>query len=210
MIIKVFPLGPFGTNLIILGCNQTKEAALIDAPLGACDVAIKEVKKLGLSVKFLLLTHSHWDHIVEAAALKNHFKVPLFIHADDAGNLEHPGSDGLPLPIDIPGISADGFFEDAQEVIVGNLVLKIMHTPGHTPGGVCFYLEEQKTLVSGDTLFKGAIGKLSFATARPALMWDSLKRLAKLPPDTKVYPGHGEPTTIKAEQWIASAKERYS
>jgi glyoxylase-like metal-dependent hydrolase (beta-lactamase superfamily II) len=75
-------------------------------------------------------------------------------------------------------------------ISVGKLQLQVIHTPGHSPGGVCFYLADQKTLISGDTLFRGTIGNLSFPTARPKLMWSSLKRLAQLPQDTKVYPGH--------------------
>ncbi len=89
-------------------------------------------------------------------------------------------------------------------------MIKVIHTPGHSPGGVCFYLPSEKILFSGDTLFRGTIGNLSLPTARPDLMWDSLKKLAALPPETKVYPGHGGPTTISAEKWIAHAKGKFN
>jgi glyoxylase-like metal-dependent hydrolase (beta-lactamase superfamily II) len=100
--------------------------------------------------------------------------------------------------------------EDGQVLAVGEFQIEVIHTPGHTPGGVCFYLKEQKILFSGDTLFQGTIGNLSFPTARPARMWDSLKRLAALPKETRVYPGHGDPTTIGKEQWIANAEDRFN
>jgi hydroxyacylglutathione hydrolase len=208
MILKIFPTGPAQTNSILLGCLQTKECAIIDVPFESTPFLLREIEKHSLNVKMILLTHSHWDHIAEVALLKKKLEVPVLIHSEDAGNLEKPGSDGLPCFIPIIGVRADGFLKDDQVFSIGTLSIRVIHTPGHTPGGVCFYLAAQKVLIAGDTLFCGTIGNLSFPTSRPALMWKSLKRLSKLPLDTHVYPGHGEETTIGAEQWIAHAEEK--
>lgn len=205
MILEVFPSGPADTNAYLLACSQTKQAAVIDVPFDSVDPLLKCAEKLGLSIKMILLTHSHWDHTAEVALLKQKTNAPVYVHQEDAGNLEVPGSDKLPLFLPVVGVKEDGFLTGGQELHVGNLLIQVIHTPGHTPGGVCFYLPNEKVLISGDTLFRGTIGNLSFPTARPELMWQSLKKLALLPRETKVYPGHGGPTTIGEEQWIAKA-----
>jgi hydroxyacylglutathione hydrolase len=210
MILETFCTGPSDTNGYLLACSETKRAVVIDVPFESVDLILKRVEKLGLSVEKILLTHSHWDHTAEVALLKEKTKAPVYIHEEDVGNLEEPGSDRLPLFFPVVGVKADGFLTEGQELHVGNLLMQVIHTPGHTPGGVCFYLPNEKTLISGDTLFRGTIGNLSFPTARPELMWVSLKKLAALPHETKVYPGHGTPTTIGAEQWIAHAKSRFN
>jgi hydroxyacylglutathione hydrolase len=209
MILEAFPLGPAETNAYLLGCSETKRACLIDAPFDSYKVVLKRSKELGLQIEALLLTHSHWDHIAEAALIKEKLNVPVFIHREDAENVKNPGSDRLPMFFSVKGLEPDGFLQDGQVISLGKLTIEVIHTPGHTPGGVCFYLADQKTLISGDTLFKGTIGNLSFPTARPELMWTSLKRLAQLPKETKVYPGHGESTKIGDESWIARAEERF-
>lgn len=210
MILDFFPSGPAETNAYLLSCLETKRAVVIDAPFESCEQLLKRAEELSVKIEMLLLTHSHWDHTAEAALLKGQLNIPIYIHKDDAGNLEHPGSDKLPLFFPIEAVKADFFLSDGQELNVGTLCIRVIHTPGHTPGGVCFYLPNEHVLISGDTLFKGTIGNLSFPTARPHLMWDSLKKLAMLPPETKVYPGHGNPTTIGAEKWIAHAQERFN
>ncbi len=206
MLIESHSFGPAETNTYLVACSETKQAVIIDAPSGSIPWLLKHIKTASLSVQAILLTHSHWDHVADIAALKTQLQVPLYVHKEDAGNVKTPGSDGLPLFFHIDGIEPDGFLEEGQQIQIGNLHIEVIHTPGHSPGSVCFYLKTQKVLFSGDTLFRGTIGSLSLPTARPSLMCTSLRRLAELPQDTKVYPGHGEPTTIGAEQWIARAK----
>lgn len=210
MIVEVLPSGPADTNAYLIACPQTKRAVVIDVPFESTEWILKRAQELSLTIEMILLTHSHWDHTGEAALLKEKLGVPLYVHREDAGNVEKPGSDKLPLFFPVQGVKPDGYLTDGQVLTVGNLRIEVIHTPGHTPGGVCFYFPTEKVLVSGDTLFRGTIGNLSFATGRPHLMWDSLKKLASLPADTKVYPGHGEPTTIGAEKWIARAQERFN
>lgn len=209
MLLEVFSSGPFSTNTILLGCSSTKKAVVFDAPADSSQKILNRIKHHSLHVEKILLTHSHWDHIVDVAALKEALHVPVLIHEADKENLEHPGRDGLPLFFSIEGVKPDGYVQDGQVFTIGKLKIKVIHTPGHTPGSVCYYLEEEKILISGDTLFRGTIGRLNFPTSRPELMWHSLKKLAALPTDTKVIPGHGETTTIGAESWIAEAQKRF-
>lgn len=209
MILEYYPLGFAATNGIILACSKTKDAVLIDAPQGFLKIAQKRVQDLSLNLKMILFTHSHWDHIVDAADLKKEFNTPLYIHKLDAPNLEKPGADGLPLYFPIKGVRPDHYLTDGQELNLGTLKLRVIHTPGHARGCVCFYIilengqengqEDKNILISGDTLFCGTIGRLDLPTSEPEMMGESLKKLAKLPKNTKVYPGHGEPTTIGEE-----------
>lgn len=204
MIIEKFPCGPVKTNCYLLGCSQTKFGAVIDAPFESVQIILKSAEAHGLTIQMLLFTHSHWDHIGEAALLKEATDARVYIHKEDAGNLENPGSDGLNCPFSIKGVKVDHFLEEGESIRLGDLVMSVIHTPGHTPGGCCFYLEKQHALFSGDTLFKGTYGRLDLCTAEPEKMGGSLKKLAELPPETRVYPGHGPHTTIQEEKkWIA-------
>ncbi|MEN9343985.1 MAG: hypothetical protein RLZZ453_772 [Chlamydiota bacterium] len=209
MQIKIFPAGPIGTNVYLLICSKTKQAAIIDAPADCLDWIQSEIKQEGLNVKALLLTHSHWDHIAEAALIKKTLKIPVYVHPEDAGNVQHPGTDQLPLLFPISPCSVDGFLTDKQHLLIGNLDIEVIHTPGHSAGSVCFYLQKEHVLFSGDTLFEGTIGRINFPSSRPALMWSSLKKLAALPSETIVYPGHGDSTTIGQESWIQDPQKRF-
>jgi glyoxylase-like metal-dependent hydrolase (beta-lactamase superfamily II) len=209
MIIEVFPSGPVETNAYLVGCPATKRAMIIDAPFDSADLILQKAADLDLHIEALLLTHSHWDHTAEAALLKQKAQIPIYVHQEDAANVFYPGSDRLPTLFPITGVQPDQFLVDGQKIALGKLSIEVIHTPGHTPGGVCFYIEQEQVLFSGDTLFRGTMGRVNFPTSRPDLMWRSLKRLATLPPQTKVYPGHGEPTTIGAEKWIAHAQDKF-
>jgi glyoxylase-like metal-dependent hydrolase (beta-lactamase superfamily II) len=209
MILEIFSCGPIETNTYLIACDKTKRAAIIDTPYDSFELLRDRLKELSLSLEMVLFTHSHWDHTAEAALFKKEFHVPLWVHADDAGNLENPGSDRLPLLGAIEGVKPDHYLKEGESISLGEIEIRVIHTPGHTPGGVCFYVPSEHVLFSGDTLFRGTIGNISFPTARPALMWESLKKLAQLPANTKVFPGHGEPTTIGEESWLARAQQKY-
>lgn len=185
---------------------ETKKAAIIDAPAGSLDWIIEQLKGRGLQAEMLLLTHSHWDHFADAARLKERLHVPLYVHEKDAPNLEQPGKDGLPFPIEIPPVEPDHLLEDGEVIPLGSLEIQVIHTPGHSPGGVGFYLASEGVLISGDTLFKGSMGKVNFPQSEPEKMWESLKKLSQLPAATRVIPGHGEETTLADESWIKDAK----
>lgn len=210
MIIRVFPSGPISTNAILIGCKSTQKAAVIDPAQGSLEPILQEAAREHLNLEKILLTHSHWDHIVDVARLQEKTKALLFVHELDAPNIINPGSDGLPLFFPVTGAQPDGFLDEAKNIELGHLHIQVIHTPGHSPGSVCFYLKEQKVLISGDTLFQGCIGRLDLPTGQKALMWPSLEKLRALPPETRVFPGHGEETTIGHESWLKDAKKLYS
>ncbi len=207
MIIYKFPFGPLQTNAILFGCAKTKKAAVIDPSPGSAEAILKEAAKQGLSIEKILLTHSHWDHFADAHALQAKTHAQIYIHSLDAKNIENPGSDGIPLFFPIHPVRPDHFLQEGEAIHVGNLKLDVIHSPGHSPGSVCFYLQEQKLLFSGDTLFQGSIGNLHLPTAQPMQMWNSLRKLAALPPETHVVPGHGGDTSIGNENWLSRAEE---
>lgn len=210
MFLYKFPFGPLGTNAILIGCPETKVAAAIDPSLGSAGALIEKAAELGLKIEKILLTHSHWDHFADAGGLKTKTGAPLYVHFLDAKNLEHPGSDGIPLFFPIQPVSPDHFLNEGDLIEVGKLKLEVIHSPGHSPGGVCFYIRDQNLLISGDTLFQGSIGALHLPTAEPNLMWQSLEKLSKLPPETRVVPGHGGETSIGRENWLSRAKQIFS
>ncbi len=199
---EIFASGPVETNSILFYTESSPQALLFDLPLGCVELWETRLKKLGKTLAVILLTHSHWDHLADAADAKRAWKVPIGVHKDDKGNLEKPGSDGIPLWVSLEGVAPDFFFVDGEEKRFGDVLVRVFHTPGHSPGCVCFYLPEHHLLISGDTLFKGTIGNMSLPTARPKAMKDSLKKILALPKETIVIPGHGGITTIGKEQGI--------
>ncbi len=198
MLIFKFPSGPLSTNAILIGCPRTKRAAIIDPAQGSAELLLEKAEKQGLAVEKMFLTHSHWDHIADA----HQIKAPLYVHPLDAKNVEHPGSDGIPLFFPILGVIPAHLYRDGDIVELGELKMEVIHTPGHSPGSVCLYFRSEQTLFSGDTLFKGTFGNLHLPSGQPHLMRSSLDKLAHLPPETRVIPGHGADTTIQNEKKI--------
>jgi len=205
MFIKTFTVGPVATNGFVIADGS--DAIIIDPGVGAYDEVIKAVDENSLSVKSIVLTHSHWDHTGDVAKLQDKYSVDVYIHPLDAENLQHPGSDGLPLMFSIDAVEEFKLINDGDIISCGSINFKVIHTPGHSPGSVVLYAKDENLLISGDTLFKGSIGNLSFPTSDPDAMWLSLKKLEELPKNTKVMPGHGDFTTIGEETWLASAKK---
>lgn len=209
MLTHTIPSGPFATNAYIVGCEQTKQAIIIDPSPDSAKPIANILSEKQLTPIAIWLTHSHWDHIADTAPLKKAYRIPVMVHPEDAPNLQNPGADSLPCWLSFEGVESYTPIDEGSLLTVGNHTFTVIHTPGHTPGGVCFYCPEEHILFSGDTLFKGTIGNLSFATGRPHLMWPSLKKLSLLPADTKVYPGHGPRTTIGTESWLSRAEETF-
>lgn len=209
MIIETYPLEPIATNAIFIGCEKTKKAAAIDPAMGSTEIFLSWQDK-GYKIENIFLTHSHWDHVVDVAKLKNELNCPVFVHKLDANNLKAPGSDGLPMFFPIEAVDTNEFFEEGKKYYIGLSFFEVIHTPGHSPGSVCFYFKEENLLISGDTLFKGSMGNVSFPTSSKEQICESLKKLAKLPSETIVVPGHGEKTTIRQESWLDSAEKFFN
>jgi glyoxylase-like metal-dependent hydrolase (beta-lactamase superfamily II) len=188
-------LGPYATNTYYLACPKTGVAVVIDPALGA----FKQLKELP-APSFILLTHSHFDHIADLAPLKDWSRAPVYVHQLDEPNLRHPGTDGLPLPFLVPPSSGDILLGGGEKLQIGELSIHVMGTPGHSPGGICYYLPSEATVFTGDTLFAGSYGRFDFPTSSASSLLASLKTLLLLPPETTVLPGHGEETTIGREK----------
>jgi hydroxyacylglutathione hydrolase len=210
MILHKFPFGPLETNAILVGCAKTKKAAVVDPSFGSTSAIWQKCQDLGLTIEKILVTHSHWDHIADVHALAKKCKAAVYIHPLDTPNLENPGQDGVPLFFPIQGMKADHLISDGEEIFVGDLKCVVIHSPGHSPGSVCYFLPEKKVLFSGDTLFEGSIGNLHLPTSQPKEMWGSLKKLSLLPPETRVIPGHGRDTSIANESWLSRAEEIFN
>lgn len=155
-----------------------------------------------LTVSFILLTHCHFDHVGAASDLKDFFKTKILCHKEDLYNLESANNSakyyGLE-PVKIPEI--DAFVSDNEVIEFEGASIKVIHTPGHSTGSVCYYIEQDNILISGDTLFLESIGRTDFPTGSYEDIESSIRnKLYILPDDTVVYPGHGFHTTIKHEK----------
>lgn len=183
-------MGPLHNNGYIISCPSTRKCAIIDAP---ADIQNLFPELAVENVEFILITHGHKDHIKGYKDIKKHTLKPAGIHESDAHNL---------LP-DIP----DFTITDGESLKVGNISIRVIHTPGHTPGGTCFITGDH--LFSGDTLFPGGPGATNSRHAFTEILDSITTKLFVLPKETKVYPGHGPDTTIAkaiAEYTIFSSK----
>lgn len=201
MKIETMVLGDVRTNCYLLINEETKEALVVD-PADRADVIVRKLIDEGLTLKAILLTHGHGDHILAVGALKKQFGVKVYaakaeeaLLSDTAQNL----SKAL-FGIEVT-VKPDVLLEDGQEFEAAGICLRMLHTPGHTPGGCCYYQAEEKILFSGDTLFCGSIGRTDFPGGSLSQLVRSVKeKLLVLPEDVKVYPGHEEMTTIGHEK----------
>ncbi|HEX9266804.1 MAG TPA: MBL fold metallo-hydrolase [Candidatus Limnocylindria bacterium] len=175
--------------------DDRRDAVLIDPAMGD-RVTIDAVKEHGLNLVEILNTHGHPDHIYGNAAVKEATKARLAIHRLDAYRL---GPERPPTPLPIPPCEADDLFDEGALTYVADLKFSALHTPGHTEGSTCFYLESENVLFSGDVIFRGSTGRWDLPGGDREQMERSLERVMTLPPATKVYPGHGASTTIADE-----------
>ncbi len=194
MQIQTFNVGMLSTNCYVVNCPETKEAIIIDPGFDAsyeAEQIISYVDKNTLKVKFIVNTHGHADHISGDAVLKRKYGVPICIHTFDAPCLNALGEVISP---------ANVLLEDGGLLKFGQMTLKVMHTPGHTPGGTS--LVGENLVFTGDTLFAGGIGRTDFAGGSDREMRLSLKKLLCLPDNYVVYPGHGFASTVGEEKRV--------
>lgn len=200
MIFKGLEVGPLGTNCYIIGCEETKIGAVIDP--GDEDMRILELLQgLNLNCQHIILTHGHVDHIGAVNEIQESTDAQIYIHEADAERLVDPARYSL-LPVgSLKPKSANNLLKDGDRIQVGNITLEVIHTPGHTPGGVC--LKTEKILITGDTLFAGSVGRSDLPGGSHNELINSIKtKLLVFPNDTAVYPGHGPSSTIGAEKKI--------
>jgi len=176
-------VGPIQANCYIVGCKKTREAVVID-PGGDVPRIVSELVKRELTVRALLNTHGHWDHTGGNEELRKITKAPLMIHRGDAPQLSAP---------------PDTFLDEGEAVRFGTFTLNVLHTPGHSPGGVC--LSGAGVVFTGDTLFAGSIGRTDLPGGDTHALIEGVRRkLFCLPDDVRVYPGHGPSSTIGREK----------
>jgi hydroxyacylglutathione hydrolase len=181
MRIQRLELGAWATNTYIVACQQTGNSAVIDVPPGARTL-IKNLK--GTNLQYILLTHSHIDHIAGLKAMRARIMAPLAVHKSDNQNW-------LPFPPEI-------LLEDEVIIRVGKLKIKALHTPGHTPGSMCFLIGNY--LLSGDTIFKGGPGRTITPANFRRIVRSITNKIFTLPDETSIHPGHGEPALLETEK----------
>ncbi|MBD5401752.1 MBL fold metallo-hydrolase [bacterium] len=200
MLLKTYIEGPIDANNYLLIDDDSKEAVLIDCSAARPEL-INEIKNLGVKLKYILLTHGHFDHILGVDKFSEEFSVDAFVAEDDLAQVK-----ATPEMIKMfTGLAVDAvknvsnFVKDGDEFFIGNLKIKAIATPGHTEGGMCYLVEDK--LFSGDTLFQRSIGRTDFPGGNFGKISHSIKEiLFKLPEETEVYPGHGPKTTIGFEK----------
>ena len=202
---KIFTVNPFAENAIVLWSDAGKDGAIVD-PGCITDDELRTltdfIGKEGISPKMILLTHGHFDHIDGVPALASTYGIPVYMSPDDAPTVEgnHRISRMFRLP-DAPTAFETVPVKDGDEISFGDISFKVITTPGHTPGGVCYYDETDKLLLSGDTLFAGAIGRTDhFGGDYDKLIVSIMEKLMDLPGDVDVIPGHGPETSIAVER----------
>lgn len=204
MKITQFPVGELSVNCYVLCDEKTGEGAVVD-PGRFTEEVQAEVKKLK-KVKYILLTHGHFDHIWEVKKAKEFTGAEVVISRQDAlcleGDMHNLCHHIDQTPEDCP---ADITVDEGDELFIGEEKIKVMHTPGHSLGSVCYVLEESRAIITGDTLFCRTCGRVDFEGGEPEKMLESLKRLKNLEGDYAIYPGHNRATTLEEER----IKNRY-
>lgn len=203
----VMPIGPLRTNVALIGDPARREAIVIDPAIPSLADLIAALVERNWKLVLALATHGHWDHMGELAALARHVRahesreLAIGSHPLDRHRLEEPRPMAAPFPI--PSVVPSRDLSEGDRVRAGAIDLLVMHTPGHTEGSISLFDERAGILYSGDTLFQGAWGRTDLPGGDEAAMLASLARLARLPAETRVIPGHGAATTIGDERsWI--------
>lgn len=189
---------PYDNGCYLL-VDERREAVLVDPSMGD-GVVLDALREQGIKLLEILNTHGHPDHVFGNAAVKEATRARLAIHRLDAYRLgaSHPATQ-----FEVPHADPDELIEEGPLRYLADVRMDALHTPGHTEGSTCFYLAEDGLLFSGDVLFQGNVGRVDLPGGDARAMEQSLARVAALPPETRVYPGHGAATTIGAElRWL--------
>lgn len=193
------PAGPIVTNAFVVVDPDTRAALIVDAPPASEALVAEVVQARGATPRALVLTHSHWDHIGDVAAIKRRYGIPVLLHDLDRGRLEQPGETPVPIEAVVP----DRLLADGDSVALGSHAFVVLHTPGHSPGQISLYSAPDAVMLGGDTLFPNGYGRVDIPGADEQDTVTTIRRLLELPDDTIVYTGHGEPTTIGRERrWM--------
>ena len=198
-------IGPIATNVHLLADERTREAIAIDTAIPCLDWIAAELAARDWTLKLIVSSHGHWDHIGDNAKVAEHTGADIAVHPLDASRLTDPQPQWAPfeIPPSVPAVE----LAEGGEIRFGSIRLEVLHTPGHTEGSVCLFEPDTGRLYSGDTLFAGSFGRVDLPGGSPAAMVESLDRLRRFDDAVLVLPGHGRETTIGQErswlEWIA-------
>ncbi|MDO9534124.1 MAG: MBL fold metallo-hydrolase [Bacillota bacterium] len=198
MILERLEVGSFASNCYLVACPETKQAIIID-PGAEGKFIIKRVNELGLNVKYIINTHAHIDHIGANGDVKEAFNVPILVHEAEAPMYRSPQSSLALFMGKNKMAPPDQTLKEGDLLELGSLTIKVLDTPGHTAGGIC--LDINGVLFSGDTLFNSSIGRTDLPGGSYRQILESIREKILIYPDnTKVFPGHGPPTTVGDER----------
>ncbi len=200
MKIQSYVLGIVSTNCYIVSNENTKEAIIFD-PADQASVITDLLKEQDLHPVAILLTHGHFDHIMAADEVANYYHIPVIAGEAEKELLADPDLNGGYMIRKNITLKADQLIQDKDQITLAGLKIQMIHTPGHTAGGMCYYFDKEKILISGDTLFLESVGRTDLPTGNAKTLIESIKqKLMVLPDDVMVCPGHGDRTTIGYER----------
>ena len=191
--------GVFATNSYLVLDEESKQAVIFDAPNDTTAPLLRAAAEQKAQVIGLWLTHGHIDHIADHAVVEEHSPAAkVLIHRLDEKKLQNPNS-MYPLPFETPPGKADGYLTDGQVLMIGKTEVRVIDTPGHSPGHVAFYIPSEKILIGGDLILMGAVGRTDFPDCSFKDLQASLRRIIQLPGETQLLPGHGHPSLLSEE-----------
>ena len=199
MFLKTITVGPLGVNCYLIGCEKTNAGAVID-PGDDAPIILNAIKQNNLHIKYILLTHGHVDHLAQLARIKTETNAQFLMHQEDAFLLKGLFAQALMFGLPNPGNpKPDRFVTDSEEIVLGKLKIKVLHTPGHSPGSITFHVEDK--LFVGDLIFAGSIGRTDLPKGDYQTLIRSVEtKIFTLPDETVIYPGHGPETTVGQEK----------
>ena len=202
-IVDSLPVSPFMTNCYILGCTRTRAAAIID-PGDDGDKILERLTSHGLELSHVLLTHAHVDHCTGVSQVRKRHPAPIYMHRTEQQLYDHVPQQGQMFGLQPTGPlpPVDVYVEDGEALTVGNLTLRVLFTPGHSPGSVCYHVEESPGVVfCGDVLFQGSIGRTDLWGGSYGTLMQSIgQKIMPLPDETVLYSGHGPATSVGRER----------
>ncbi len=193
--------GIANTNCFVVADEVAKVAVLFDAPDHTVTPLLDSVQTNGWDLIGLWLTHGHFDHTADHKVVTDRFpNAKVLIHRLDERKLQKPGASFFSLPFEIPPRSADAYVEDNQDLAIGSLAVKVLYTPGHSPGHVCYHIASEELLIGGDLIIGGAVGRTDLPDSNFEDLAKSVQRVMQLPDNTRLLGGHGEPSTLGDER----------
>jgi hydroxyacylglutathione hydrolase len=198
LIFEVFPAGVFQANCYFIGDESTKVGAIVD-PGGNAEGILREINRLGLNIKYIILTHGHGDHIAAVARVKEETGAKVLLNENDVYLTNGATLELIPILKNMKLFDVDEFIGEGDVLSLGDTTISVLETPGHTPGSISLNIGDK--VITGDAVFRGSIGRTDFEFASQEQLITSIKeKILTLPEETKIFPGHGPSTTVGAEK----------